>query len=80
MEYQRPSNTSEVKVKVSEFGRGKGKNISWVKLDDNTQLMDHNLPSFIITKRQDDTYPAVTVVSVSCSGDRDVDNKPREGS
>jgi hypothetical protein len=50
-----------------------------VKLDDNTQLMDHKFSIFPITKGDNNTYPAVTVVSVTCSGDRHVDNKPGEG-
>lgn len=79
MEYHRPPDTSEVKVEVSKFARGKGQDISRVKLDDDAQLMNHKLPSFPITKGHDDAYSAVIVVSVSCSGDRDVDNKPREG-
>jgi len=80
MKNQRPPNTSEVEVKVSKLVRGKGKIVSWMKLDHYTQLMVHNLPSFPFTKWHDNTNSAVTAVSVSCSGYRDVDDNTRKWS
>lgn len=75
----RPANTREVKVEMSDTIRRKYQNITLLQLQDQTNLMQNYLTTIELTKWYDNTYCVIVDIHMTICAHLDIKNETREG-
>jgi len=79
MQYNGTSQTREMKVKVSNVTRWKNQDVPRLEFDHQSQLIKNNLTIFPVSKWNDNTKKVISPVTMSISGDTEVDDNSSKG-